>query len=78
MTPSVTTTGCASFSTSPAVWGAIRAPERFIEDNYEGDGCYGAMGADIRHLEDSEALKRPLHDLDPGVAVKSAARGLRS
>ncbi len=26
------------------VWKAIEALARFIEDNYEGDGCYGAKG----------------------------------
>jgi hypothetical protein len=41
------------------VWRTIKALARFIEDNYEGDGCYGAMGTDFAEVcdgEDSGAL----------------------
>jgi hypothetical protein len=42
----------------PLVWKAIETLAQFIEDNYEGDGCYGALGTDCREPgEDSAALK---------------------
>ena len=28
----------------PRIWKAIEALAQFIRDNYEGDGCYGALG----------------------------------
>jgi hypothetical protein len=40
----------------PRVWKAIEALAQYIEDNYEGDGCYGAMGTDAGCLEDANAL----------------------
>ena len=40
------------------VWQAIEALAQFIEDNYEGDGCYGALGTDCHDPgEDSPALE---------------------
>jgi hypothetical protein len=27
----------------PVIWGAVKALAQRVEDNYEGDGCYGAM-----------------------------------
>ena len=40
------------------VWKAIEALARFIEDNYEGDGCYGALGTGfIDPSEDTAAIK---------------------
>jgi hypothetical protein len=42
----------------PLVWKVIEALAQFIEDNYGGDGCYGALGTDGHEPgEDSEALK---------------------
>lgn len=44
----------------PLIWEAIEALAQFIEDNYEGEGCYGALGTDCaegRAGEDSAALK---------------------
>ena len=42
----------------PNVWKAIKALARFIEDNYEGEGCYGALGTGFRDpSEDSAAIK---------------------
>jgi hypothetical protein len=43
----------------PRIWKAIKTLARFIEDNYEGDGCYGALGTDGCEPgeEDTEALK---------------------
>jgi hypothetical protein len=42
---------------------------RYIEENYEGEGCYGAMGTDAAP-EDSMALKlivdKLIDDADPG------------
>ncbi len=57
---------CLYFSTTetqlildnPLVWSVIEALAKFIEDNYEDDGCYGALGTDCREPgEDSAALK---------------------
>ena len=42
----------------PVVWKTVEALAQFIEDNYEGDGCYGASGTDCHEPgEDSSALK---------------------
>ena len=42
----------------PNVWKAIEALAQFIEDNYEGDGCYGALGTGFKDpSEDSAAIK---------------------
>ena len=42
----------------PVVWKTVEALAQFIEDNYEGDGCYGALGTDCHEPgEDSSALK---------------------
>jgi hypothetical protein len=42
----------------PAVWETIEALARFIGDDYEGDGCYGALGTACHEpSEDSSALK---------------------
>jgi hypothetical protein len=42
----------------PKVWKAIEALAQFIEDNYEGDGCYGALGTGFEDpSEDSAAIK---------------------
>jgi hypothetical protein len=42
----------------PNVWKAIKALARFIENNYEGDGCYGALGTGFQDpSEDSAAIK---------------------
>jgi hypothetical protein len=38
------------FLNLPRVWKAIEALAQYIEDNYEGDGCCGAMGTDARAL----------------------------
>jgi hypothetical protein len=39
-------------------WKAIETLARFIEDNYEGEGCYGALGTDASKTgDDSAALK---------------------
>ena len=40
------------------VWKAIEALAQFIEDNYEGDGCYGAKGTGFDDSsKDSAAIK---------------------
>jgi hypothetical protein len=40
------------------VWKAIEALAQFIEDNYEGEGCYGALGTGFKDpSEDSAAIK---------------------
>jgi hypothetical protein len=42
----------------PNVWKAIEALARFIEDNYEGDGWYGALGTGFDDSsKDSAAIK---------------------
>ena len=42
----------------PNVWKAIEALARFIEDNCEGEGCYGALGTGFKDpSEDSAAIK---------------------
>jgi hypothetical protein len=42
----------------PVVWKTVEALAQFIEDNYEGDGCYGALGTDCHEPgEHSSALK---------------------
>jgi hypothetical protein len=40
----------------PKVWKAIEALAQFIRDNYEGEGCYGALGT-ASPGGDSPALK---------------------
>ena len=41
----------------PLVWKAVEALAQFIEGNYEGDGCYGALGTDCQEPgEDSNAI----------------------
>ena len=35
----------------PNVWKAIKALARFIEDNYKGDGWYGALGTGFDEVE---------------------------
>jgi hypothetical protein len=43
---------------NPNVWKAVKALARFIEDNYEGDGHYGALGTACHEVgEDSAAIK---------------------
>jgi hypothetical protein len=43
---------------NPNVWKAVNALARFIEDNYEGDGHYGALGTACHEVgEDSAAIK---------------------
>ena len=50
--------GTAKLLDDPNVWKAIEALAQFIEDNYEGDGCYGALGTGFRGPgEDSAAIK---------------------
>jgi len=40
------------------VWKAIEALAQFIEDNYEGEGCHGALGTGFNDpSEDSAAIK---------------------
>ena len=40
------------------VWKAIEALAQFIEGNYEGEGCYGALGTGFNDpSEDSAAIK---------------------
>jgi hypothetical protein len=42
----------------PRLWNAIEKLADFIHDNYEGDGCYGALGTDGHELdEESNALE---------------------
>jgi hypothetical protein len=51
-------TRTAELLDEPLVWKAIVTLAQFIEDNYEGDGCYGALGTDCcKPGEDSAALK---------------------
>lgn len=41
----------------PRIWKAIEALAQFIRDNYEGDGCYGAIGTACHEVgENSAAL----------------------
>jgi hypothetical protein len=50
--------GTAKLLDNSNVWKAIEALARFIEDNYEGEGCYGALGTGFRDpSEDSAAIK---------------------
>ena len=50
--------GTAKLLDDSNVWKAIEALARFIEDNYEGEGCYGALGTGFRDpSEDSAAIK---------------------
>ena len=50
--------GTAEVLDNPNVWKAIEALARFIEDNYEGEGCYGALGTGFEdRSEDSAAIK---------------------
>jgi len=42
----------------PRIWKAVEALAQFIGDNYEGDGCYGALGTACHEAgEDSAALR---------------------
>jgi hypothetical protein len=50
--------GTAKLLDDPKVWKAIEALGRFIENNYEGEGCYGALGTGFKDpSEDSAAIK---------------------
>lgn len=37
------------------IWKAIEALARYIENNYEGEGCYGALGTDAFETGDGSA-----------------------
>ena len=51
-------TGMPELLDNPMVWKAIETLAQFIEDNYEGDGCYGALGTACHEAgEDSAALR---------------------
>ena len=39
----INVSGAARLLDDPRVWNAIEALAQFIEGNYEGEGCYGAM-----------------------------------
>jgi hypothetical protein len=41
----------------PLIWKTIKVLAQLIEDSYENDGCYGALGTDCGNDEDSMALK---------------------
>ena len=50
--------GTAKLLDDPNVWKAIKALARFIEDNYQREGYYGALGtASEDPSEDSAAIK---------------------
>ena len=48
----------------PVVWKTVEALAQFIEDNYEGDGCYGASGTDCH--EPGEEFERAQADQGHG------------
>jgi hypothetical protein len=56
--------GTAEVLDNPNVWKAIEALARFIEDNYEGDGCYGALGTGFEDPSKDSAAIRLLKSMD--------------
>jgi hypothetical protein len=56
--------GTAKLLDDPNVWKAIEALARFIEDNYEGEGYYGALGTGCKDPSEDSAAINLLKSMD--------------
>ena len=65
----------------PRMWKAIEALARFIENNYEGDGCYGALGTGYHEPGETPtrlSCSKPQVSITAGATKRGAANERRA